>query len=88
MAQEAKLLKTVPFSPIQKVGQPFVKTIEGDAMFVDHRTYDFEPGKINSWLQAYETLGKPVQDQPSRPVAVLRGDRMRPDQPGGLRLGL
>jgi hypothetical protein len=63
MAQEAKLLKTVPFSPIQKVGQPFVKTIEGDAMFVDHRTYDFEPGKINSWLQAYETLGKPVQDR-------------------------
>jgi hypothetical protein len=63
MAQEAKLLKTVPFSPIQKVGQPFVKTIEGDAMFVDHRTYDFEPGRINSWLQAYETIGKPVQDK-------------------------
>ena len=44
MAQEAKLLKTVPFSPIQKVGQPFVRTIEGESMFVDHRTYDFEPG--------------------------------------------
>src|SRR3954469_19169546 len=29
MAQEAKLLKTVDFSPIQKVGQPFERKIEG-----------------------------------------------------------
>lgn len=63
MAQEAKLLKTVPFSPIQKVGQPFERKLEGDAMFVDHRTYDFHPGKANAWIDAYEKLGKPVQDR-------------------------
>jgi len=62
-AQEAKLLKTVPFSPLQKVGQPFERKIEGTTMFVDHRTYDFEPGKMNLWLDAYRDLGKPVQDK-------------------------
>jgi hypothetical protein len=63
MAQEAKLMKTVNFSPVQKVGQPFERKIEGDQMFVDHRTYDFEPGKINAWVEAYRTIGKPVQDR-------------------------
>lgn len=62
-AQEAKLLKTVPFSPIQKVGQPFERKIEGEQMFVDHRTYDFEPGRINAWIDAYRDIGKPVQDR-------------------------
>ena len=32
-------------------------------MFVDHRTYDFEPGKMQLWLDAYRDLGKPVQDK-------------------------
>ncbi|MDB5373449.1 MAG: hypothetical protein JWP04_2091 [Belnapia sp.] len=63
MAQEAKLLKTVSFSPIQKVGQPFERKLDGDAMFVDHRTYDFHPGKANAWIDAYEKFGKPVQDR-------------------------
>ncbi|MDO9711367.1 NIPSNAP family protein [Paracraurococcus lichenis] len=63
MAQEAKLMKTVDFSPIQKVGQPFERKIQGEAMFVDHRTYDFEPGRINAWIDAYKNLGKPVQDK-------------------------
>jgi len=61
-AQEAKLLKTVPFSPLQKVGQPFERKLPGTGMFVDHRTYDFEPGKMQLWLDAYRDLGKPVQD--------------------------
>lgn len=61
--QEAKLMKTVPFSPIQKAGQPFERTIGGapGGMVVDHRTYDFHPGRINAWLEAYETIGLPVQ---------------------------
>ena len=63
MMQEAKLLKTVPFSPIQKVGQPFERRIEGKGMFIDHRTYDFHPGKANAWIDAYRNLGKPVQDR-------------------------
>jgi len=63
VAQEAKLLKTVPFSPLQKVGQPFERKLPGTGMFVDHRTYDFEPGKMQLWLDAYRDLGKPVQDK-------------------------
>jgi len=63
MMQEAKLLKTVPFSPIQKAGQPFERRIEGKGMFIDHRTYDFHPGKANAWIDAYRNLGKPVQDR-------------------------
>ena len=63
MAQEAKLLKTVPFSPLQKVGQPFERKIEGGEMWVDHRTYDFHPGKAQAWIDAYRDLGKPVQDR-------------------------
>ena len=53
MMQEAKLIKTLPFSPLQKVGQPFERKIEGTGMFVDHRTYDFHPGKANAWIDAY-----------------------------------
>ena len=63
IAQEAKLLKTVPFSPLQKVGQPFERKLPGTGMFVDHRTYDFEPGKMNLWLDLYRDMGKPVQDK-------------------------
>lgn len=63
MMQENKLLKTVPFSPLQKAGQPFERKIEGQAMFVDHRTYDFHPGKANAWIDAYRDIGKPVQDR-------------------------
>ncbi|CAA9224938.1 MAG: hypothetical protein AVDCRST_MAG08-869 [uncultured Acetobacteraceae bacterium] len=61
--QESKLLKTVPFSPIQKAGQPFERTIGGTGMVVDHRTYDFHPGRLNAWLEAYEGLGLPVQQR-------------------------
>jgi hypothetical protein len=62
--QEAKLLKTVPFSPVQKVGQPFERKIGGaGGMVVDHRTYDFHPGKMNGWLDAYERIGLPVQQR-------------------------
>ena len=63
MLQENKLLKTVPFSPIQQAGQKFERKIEGQGMFVDHRTYDFHPGKANAWIDAYRDIGKPVQDR-------------------------
>ncbi|GGG34302.1 hypothetical protein GCM10010964_22790 [Caldovatus sediminis] len=59
--QEAKLLKTTAFSPIRKAGQPFERRIGGTTMIVDHRTYDFHPGKANAWIEAYETLALPVQ---------------------------
>ncbi len=59
--QEAKLLKTTAFSPIQKAGQPFTRKIGGTTMIVDHRTYDFHPGKANAWIEAYEKLALPVQ---------------------------
>ena len=61
--QEAKLLKTVPFSPIQKTGQRFERTIGGTGMVVDHRTYDFHPNTMNRWLDAYEKIGMPVQQR-------------------------
>jgi len=61
--QEAKLLKTVPFSPIQKTGQRFERKLGGTGMMVDHRTYDFHPGKMNGWLDAYERMGLPVQQR-------------------------
>jgi len=63
MMQENKLLKTTSFSPIQKVGQPFARRIGGTGMVVDHRTYDFHPGKGHHWLEAYEKLGLPVQQR-------------------------
>ena len=62
-AQEAKLLKTVPFSPLQRKGQEFTRRIGGTGMVVDHRTYDFHPGKMNLWLDAYEKIGLPVQER-------------------------
>jgi hypothetical protein len=61
--QEAKLLKTVPMSPIQKTGQRFERTIAGTGMVVDHRTYDFHPNTMNRWLDAYEKIGLPVQQR-------------------------
>ncbi|MBY0334370.1 MAG: NIPSNAP family protein [Acetobacteraceae bacterium] len=63
MVQEAKLLKTTPFSPIQTARQPFERRLPGTGMFVDHRTYDFHPGKLNVWLDAYRDLGLPVQQR-------------------------
>ena len=62
-AQEAKLLKTVPFSPIQKTGQRFERTTAGTGMVVDHRTYDFHPNTMNGWLGAYERIALPVQQR-------------------------
>lgn len=61
--QENKLLKTVPFSPIQRKGQEFVRKIGGNGMVVDHRTYDFHPNTMHLWLQAYEKIGLPVQER-------------------------
>jgi NIPSNAP len=61
--QEAKLLKTVPISPIQKAGQRFERTLGGTGMVVDHRTYDFHPNTMNRWLDAYEKIGLPVQQR-------------------------
>ena len=63
MVQEAKLLKTTGFSPIQKAGQPFERKLPGTGMFVDHRTYDFHPGRMNAWLDAYRDIGLPVQQR-------------------------
>ncbi len=60
--QENKLLKTTDFSPIRKVADGFTRRIGGSgAMIVDHRTYDFHPGKANAWIEAYRDLGLPVQ---------------------------
>lgn len=63
MLQENKFLKTVPFSPLQRAGQSFERTIPGEGMFVDHRTYDFHPGKAAAWVEAYGRLGLPVQNR-------------------------
>lgn len=59
--QENKLLKTVGFSPVQRAGQPFERRIGGTGMVVDHRTYDFHPGKIGLWLESYEKVALPIQ---------------------------
>jgi hypothetical protein len=32
-------------------------------MIVDHRTYDFHPGKIGPWIDVYEKFGLPVQQK-------------------------
>ena len=32
-------------------------------MVVDHRTYDFHPGKMPAWIKAYEEMGLPVQQR-------------------------
>ncbi|MDP6832211.1 MAG: NIPSNAP family protein [Alphaproteobacteria bacterium] len=32
-------------------------------MIVDHRTYDFHPGKINAWIALYKEFGLPVQEK-------------------------
>jgi hypothetical protein len=62
-AQENKMLKTVPFCPIQAPGQPFERKFPGTGLIIDHRTYDFHPGKMNAWLEAYQTMGLPVQQK-------------------------
>ena len=30
-------------------------------MIIDHRTYDFHPGKMNAWIALYEEYALPVQ---------------------------
>ena len=59
--QENKLITPVPWSPVQKAGQPFVRTLPGSTMVVDHRTYDFHPGKMAPWLAAYGETGLAIQ---------------------------
>lgn len=62
-AQENKIIVTVPWSPAQKAGQPFARTLPGSGMVVDHRTYDFYPGKQQVWMDAYRDMGLPVQQK-------------------------
>jgi NIPSNAP len=63
MLQENKFLKTTPFSPIQTARQGFERKLPGTGMVVDHRTYDFHPGKANAWTEAYRDIGLPVQQR-------------------------
>ncbi len=64
MQQEVKFLKPTGFSPIQSAkGFTFERRIGGTGMVVDHRTYDFVPGKMPAWLKAYEEVGLPVQQR-------------------------
>src|SRR5689334_24279014 len=48
-AQENKLIIPVAWSPAQQAGQAFSRTLPGQGMVIDHRTYDFHPGKMNLW---------------------------------------
>ncbi len=32
-------------------------------MIIDHRTYDFHPGKIDAWVALYRDHGLPVQER-------------------------
>ncbi|HYF08422.1 MAG TPA: NIPSNAP family protein [Acetobacteraceae bacterium] len=64
MTQESKLLKTTPFSPMHKASEwRYERKIGGTGMFVDHRTYDFHPGKAAAWIEAYREYGLPVQQR-------------------------
>ena len=59
--QENKLIIPVAWSPAQKAGEPFVRTLPGETMIIDHRTYDFHPGKMQLWLDAYRDTALAVQ---------------------------
>jgi len=62
--QEVKFLKPTAFSPIRSAKDfRFERRIGGSGMIVDHRTYDFHPGKMPLWLKAYEEMGLPVQQR-------------------------
>lgn len=61
VAQENKLIAPVAWSPVQKAAQPFERMLPGSTMIVDHRTYDFHPGKMADWLKAYSEIGLPLQ---------------------------
>lgn len=64
MTQESKFLKTVPFSPMHTAATyKFERRIGGTGMYVDHRTYDFHPGKAAAWIAAYEKTGLPIQQR-------------------------
>jgi len=32
-------------------------------MIIDHRTYDFHPGKLKGWIDVYREYGLPVQQK-------------------------
>ena len=32
-------------------------------MIIDHRTYDFHPGKLKDWIAVYKEHGLPVQEK-------------------------
>ena len=64
MTQETKFLKTVPFSPMHTAATyKFERKISGTSMYVDHRTYDFNPGKVAAWVEAYGSKGLPIQQR-------------------------
>lgn len=62
-AQENKLLKTTAFCPVQQAAQPFARTLPGDGMVIDHRTYDLHPGKGLQWVEDYRKLALPIQQR-------------------------
>lgn len=60
--QESKFLRPTPFSPVRtEADLPLRRTLPGDTMIIDHRTYDFHPGKGSVWLNAYRDAGLEVQ---------------------------
>jgi hypothetical protein len=60
-AQENKLLKTAAFSPTQSAAAPFVRTLGGTGMVIDHRTYDLYPGKGTPWIGNYGQTALGIQ---------------------------
>jgi len=63
LEQENKLLKTTAFCPVQKAAQPFVRTLPGSGMVIDHRTYDLYPGKGTPWIENYGKTALPIQNR-------------------------
>ena len=60
--QESKFLRPAPFSPVRTEDDlPLRRTLPGDTMIIDHRTYDFHPGRGSAWLDAYRDFGLAVQ---------------------------
>ena len=64
MTQETKFLKTTPFSPMHIASTyKFERKIGGTGMYVDHRTYDFHPGKAAAFIDAYGSKALPIQQR-------------------------
>ena len=37
--------------------------LSGKIMIIDHRTYDFHPGKMKAWIDVYEEYALPLQNK-------------------------